>query len=100
MTEDGKKVHLALRSSQGEARVLTLLGVSNLHVEDFWQGNILANLWCGHLTGRRAFHGFERSCRRSFISISKSSPRMPSCSTSTLRTARTSPPCVEALSSP
>jgi hypothetical protein len=41
----GTDAHLALRSSQGEPRVLTLRRVSSLHVGDFCQGNIVGSLW-------------------------------------------------------
>jgi hypothetical protein len=39
------EVHLALRSSQQDRRVLTLRRVSALHVEGFREGNIVLNLW-------------------------------------------------------
>ena len=40
----GEEVHLALRSSGGERRVLTLRHVVALHIEGFREGNILLNL--------------------------------------------------------
>jgi hypothetical protein len=40
----GGEVHLALRSSQGERRVLTLRRVVAFHVEGFREANIVLNL--------------------------------------------------------
>ena len=37
-------VHLALRSVDGERRILTLLGVTQLSVDDFARGNSVADL--------------------------------------------------------
>lgn len=45
LTDDvAKEAHLAIRSVDGERRVLALRGVVALHVEGFREGNILSNL--------------------------------------------------------
>ena len=45
ITDDAtKEVHLALRSSSGERRVLRLRHVEALHVDGFREGNIVSNL--------------------------------------------------------
>ena len=40
----GPEVHLALRSTEGHCRVLTLRQVAALHVEGFREGNIVLNM--------------------------------------------------------
>ncbi len=40
----GRDVHLALRSTEGQCRVLTLRQVAALHVEGFREGNIVLNM--------------------------------------------------------
>jgi len=44
VSETGQELHLALRSSDGERRVLTLRRVVALRVDDFRGGNIVHNL--------------------------------------------------------
>lgn len=41
---DGKELHLALRSVEGERRVLTLRNLKAVHVKGFREGNIVLDL--------------------------------------------------------
>lgn len=46
ITLKDREVQLAIGSIDNERRVLTLHGVQGLKVDNFREGNILADLWC------------------------------------------------------